>query len=60
MFFCTGDTEYREFPDSFEILVLGAEDLSTGELERRGNHGDSYGLAIDQSASDVVFWAGCW
>lgn len=49
--FYTSDTEDHKFPDSFEILVLGG---------RYGNHGRSYGLAVDRSSSDVVFWAEWW
>jgi len=72
-FFYTGDTGATEFPDSYEILVLGPC-ARRGSAERqqvngesdaalrapRWNHGRSYGVAIDRKHSVVVYWAASW
>ena len=54
----TGDAQDHKFPDSFEILVLGAESMGSKELP--WNKGESYGLAVDRSSSEVVYWAAWW
>ncbi|WP_208821890.1 hypothetical protein [Tolypothrix sp. PCC 7910] len=57
-FFYTGDESEESFPPSYEILVLDAEDRGTPGF--KWNHGSSYGLAIDSSASEIVYWAEQW
>jgi hypothetical protein len=56
-FFYTGETT-ESFPPSYEILVLNAEDK--GRPGFKWNHGDSYGVAIDSSASEIIYWAEKW
>ncbi|WP_224093235.1 hypothetical protein [Nostoc sp. MS1] len=56
-FFYTGETA-ESFPPSYEILVLNAEDK--GRPGFKWNHGDSYGVAIDSSASEIIYWAEKW
>ncbi|ALF55797.1 hypothetical protein ACX27_27785 [Nostoc piscinale CENA21] len=57
-FFYTGDAERESFPPSYEILVLNAKDKGTPGF--KWNHGDSYGVAIDSTASEIVYWAEKW
>ncbi|MBR8833025.1 MAG: hypothetical protein DSM106950_03015 [Stigonema ocellatum SAG 48.90 = DSM 106950] len=57
-FFYTGDSKEDSFPPSYEILVLDAH--HRGSSNFRWNHGDSYGVAIDSSASEIVYWAEAW
>ena len=57
-FFHTSDRETDSFPVSYEILVLGAHDR--GNSSFKWNHGDSYGVAIDKYASEIVYWAEVW
>ena len=57
-FFYTGDSKEDSFPPSYEILVLDAHDR--GSRDFRWNHGDSYGVAIDKSASEIVYWTEAW
>ncbi|AKG22087.1 hypothetical protein [Calothrix sp. 336/3] len=57
-FFYTSNTTEDSFPPSYEILVLGANDR--GNTNFPWNHGDSYGVAIDSSTSDIVYWAEAW
>ncbi|MBE9005347.1 hypothetical protein IQ259_09895 [Fortiea sp. LEGE XX443] len=57
-FFYTGDAAGSSFPPSYEILVLNAEDRGTQGF--KWNHGDSYGVAIDSTASEIVYWAEKW
>lgn len=45
------------FPPSYEILVL--ED-TRGAPEYDWNHPELYGVAIDISASEIVYWAEDW
>jgi hypothetical protein len=56
-FFYTSDAE-ESFPPSYEVLVLNAQDR--GSPGFKWNHGDSYGVAIDSSASEIVYWAEQW
>lgn len=56
-FFYTSETA-ESFPSSYEILVLNAEDK--GRPGFKWNHGDSYGVAIDSSASEIIYWAEKW
>ncbi len=57
-FFYTSNSQEDSFPNSYEILVLGANDRSASNF--KWNHGDSYGIAIDLSASQIVYWAEEW
>jgi hypothetical protein len=56
-FFYTSDAQ-ESFPSTYEILVLNAENRGTPGF--KWNHGDSYGVAIDISASEIVYWAEAW
>jgi len=57
-FFYTSDASEESFPPSYEILVIDAKDRGTPGF--KWNHGDSYGVAIDISASEIVYWAEQW
>jgi hypothetical protein len=57
-FFLTSDDADHAFPESYEILVLGAHDA--GSPGHRWNNGYSYGVAIDQGAFQIVYWYGDW
>ncbi|MFK0734265.1 MAG: hypothetical protein ACFKPT_12085 [Gloeotrichia echinulata GP01] len=57
-FFYTSDSPEESFPPTYKILVLGAQDR--GSPGFKWNHGDSYGVAIDSSTSDIVYWAEQW
>jgi hypothetical protein len=57
-FFYTSDSGEESFPTSYEILVLGAN--NRGSHDFKWNHGDSYGVAIDSSTSEIVYWAEAW
>ncbi|QLE58442.1 hypothetical protein [Nostoc sp. TCL26-01] len=57
-FFYTSDSETESFPPAYEILVLNAQDQGTPGF--KWNHGNSYGVAIDSSASEIVYWAEKW
>ncbi len=56
-FFYTSEAG-ESFPPSYEILVLNAEDK--GRQGFKWNHGDSYGVAINSSASEIIYWAEKW
>lgn len=56
--FHTSGTDDTSFPDSYGILVLGAE--AGGSSEFKWNHGHSYGVAIDISTSEIVYWFEYW
>jgi hypothetical protein len=56
--FYTSDSRGESFPPSYEILVLNAEDKGTPGF--KWNHGKSYGVAINSSASEIVYWAEKW
>ncbi|MBF2006544.1 hypothetical protein ACF3DV_28200 [Chlorogloeopsis fritschii PCC 9212] len=57
-FFYTSDSQEDSFPVSYEIFVLDARDRSNSDF--KWNHGNSYGVAIDSSASEIVYWAEEW
>ena len=46
------------FPESYEIIVLGAEAL--GKEGHEWNHGFSYGVAVDVGSSEIVYWQEDW
>ncbi len=57
-FFYTSDFSQESFPSTYVILVLDANNKGTPGF--KWNHGDSYGVAIDSSASEIVYWAEKW
>jgi len=57
-FFYTSDASQESFPPTYEILVLDAKDRGTPGF--KWNKGHSYGVAIDSSASEIVYWAEKW
>lgn len=57
-FFYTSDTEDQSFPVDYEILVLNAEPMGTPKFQ--WNHGFSYGVAISQEKSEIVYWSEYW
>jgi hypothetical protein len=57
-FFRTSDNHVSTFPITYEILVLGAEPYKDSGF--KWNHGTSYGVAIDKSASEIVYWLEDW
>jgi hypothetical protein len=57
-FFYTSDSQEESFPTSYEILVLNANDRGTPDF--KWNHGDSYGVAIDNLNSEIIYWAEEW
>jgi hypothetical protein len=56
--FFTGDTEHGSFPDTYEIFVIDAMPLWEGDLV--WNHGVSYGVAISDVLSEIVYWYEEW
>ncbi len=57
-YFYTSGSDYYTFPAVYEILVLNANNKSSS-----GNkwvRGDSYGVAIDDYASEIVYWVEEW
>lgn len=52
--FYTGDTLNHDFPENYEILVLEDESCAPKYKYSRGVW---YGIAIDISTSEVVYWA---
>ncbi|MEA5581745.1 hypothetical protein VB620_10390 [Nodularia harveyana UHCC-0300] len=57
-FFYTSNDAEESFPATYKILVLDAEDR--GKPGFKWHHGYSYGVAIDISASEIVYWAEKW
>ncbi|MBW4669737.1 MAG: hypothetical protein KME60_20555 [Cyanomargarita calcarea GSE-NOS-MK-12-04C] len=57
-FFYTSESGEESFPTSYQILVLGANDR--GNPGFKWNHGDSYGVAIDNANSEIIYWAEDW
>jgi hypothetical protein len=57
-FFYTSDSQQESFPSTYEILILDAH--NKGSHNFKWNHGDSYGVAIDSSASEIVYWVEQW
>jgi hypothetical protein len=56
--FYTNDSgDSSPFPPSYEILVLAD---TRGAPEYDWNHPELYGVAIDISASEIVYWAEDW
>ena len=57
-FFYTSDSPTESFPANYEILVLNTDDK--GRPGFKWNHGDSYGVAISSSASEIIYWSEKW
>ncbi|MEH2466190.1 hypothetical protein [Nostoc sp.] len=57
-FFYTSDSHTESFPATYEILVLNAD--NKGRPGFKWNHGDSYGVAINSSASEIIYWYEKW
>ncbi len=57
-FFRTSGTDTVKFPDSFTILVLGFDEDETAD--KKWGHVDTFGLAISETTSKVVYWAEAW
>ncbi|MEH1920982.1 hypothetical protein [Nostoc sp.] len=57
-FFYTSDSPTESFPPTYEILVLNTDDK--GRPGFKWNHGDSYGVAINSSASEIIYWSEKW
>ncbi|WP_016952265.1 hypothetical protein [Anabaena sp. PCC 7108] len=57
-FFYTGDSATEAFPQTYQIFVLKAQ--NQGQPGFKWNHGNSYGVAIDSSASEIVYWVEKW
>lgn len=57
-FFYTSNAGSESFPSTYQILVLNAKNKGTPGF--KWNHGDSYGVAIDSSVSEIVYWAEKW
>ena len=47
-------TEGEVLPKGYEIIVLGAASKD------KGNHGHTYGVAINKSTSEILYWAEAW
>ena len=57
-FFYTSDSHTESFPPNYEILVLNTEDK--GRPGFKWNHGNSYGVAINTPASEIIYWSEKW
>ncbi len=57
-FFYTSEFGAESFPPTYEILVLDAQNRGTAGFS--WNHGHSYGVAIDSSTSEIVYWVEQW
>jgi hypothetical protein len=57
-FYTSEEDSSQDFRSTSEILVLGVEDR--GREGFKWNHGNSYGVAIDDSVSEIVYWAESW
>ncbi|QXE23831.1 hypothetical protein B6N60_02522 [Richelia sinica FACHB-800] len=57
-FFYTSNSGRETFPSSYEILVLKAQDQ--GQSGFKWNRGYSYGVAVDSTQSEIVYWAEKW
>ncbi|HEC35297.1 MAG TPA: hypothetical protein ENI39_02040 [Anaerolineae bacterium] len=56
-FYYTSENGEMEFPSTYEVLVLG---VGSAEGGYEWNHGYSYGVAIDEGESVVVYWVEYW
>lgn len=53
-----GSGESNSFPETFEIIVLGAEPAGNDEFQ--WNHGTIFGLAVDEENSEIIYWYEWW
>jgi hypothetical protein len=58
-FLYSSDLQAETFPTTYEILVLNANNRGTSD-DFSWNHGDSYGVAINNTTSEIVYWAEEW
>lgn len=58
-FLYTSDLQAESFPSTYEILVLNANNRGTSD-DFSWNHGDSYGVAINNTTLEIVYWAEEW
>ena len=58
-FLYTANLEAESFPSTYEILVLNANNNGTSD-DFSWNHGNSYGVAINSTSSEIVYWAEEW
>ncbi|WP_017651619.1 hypothetical protein [Fortiea contorta] len=56
-FFYTNNAA-ASFPSDYEILVLDAQDRGSSGF--KWSHGESYGVAINDSATEIVYWWEKW
>lgn len=56
--FYTSGTDDHRFPSTYEIFVLEVRPAGSPDFE--WNHGTSYGVAINVSASEIVYWFEFW
>jgi hypothetical protein len=47
-----------QMPETFELIWLGVESAGQGEYE--WNHGATYGIAINEVNSEIVYWFEWW
>ncbi|MBK1990830.1 hypothetical protein A0J48_025540 [Sphaerospermopsis aphanizomenoides BCCUSP55] len=57
-FFYTNNSAHEVFPNTYQILVLNAQ--AQGQPGFKWNHGHSYGVAIDSTTSEIVYWVQKW
>ena len=58
-FLYTANLEAKSFPSTYEILVLNANNRGTSD-DFSWNHGNSYGVAINSTNSEIIYWAEEW
>lgn len=57
-FFHTSQSEIETFPNTYQILVLKAQEQ--GQPGFKWKHGSSYGVAINISSAEIVYWVEQW
>lgn len=57
-FFHTSQSQTGTFPHTYKILVLKAQ--SQGKPGFKWNHGSSYGVAINSTNAEIIYWAEQW
>lgn len=57
-FFHTSQSQIETFPHTYQILVLKAQ--SQGKPGFKWNHGSSYGVAINSTTAEIIYWAEQW
>ena len=56
--FYTSDTNHRDWPESYEILILGSESLGSEDFP--WNHGVCFGVSISTNKSEIIYWYEDW